>query len=175
MTEAQKRFCEEYLIDLNASRAYKTAYPNCKKDSTARTNGYRLLTNADIQNYISERQLKLAEQTSITQEKVLKEIAKIAFSDIRGLFNEDGVLKKITELDNEIAGSISSVETVEQFDTVMGIKVKTGETKKIKTYDKGRALEMLARHLGMFNDKVELNANLKYEDYIKQVEDNEEY
>ena len=48
MTDAQKRFCDEYLIDLNATRAYKVAYPNCKKDETARANGSRLLTNICI-------------------------------------------------------------------------------------------------------------------------------
>ena len=55
MTDAQKRFCDEYLIDLNATRAYKVAYPNCKKDETARANGSRLLTKANIQIYVSDK------------------------------------------------------------------------------------------------------------------------
>jgi phage terminase small subunit len=175
MTDAQKRFCEEYLIDLNATRAYKVAYPSCKKDSTARANGSRMLTNANIQNYITERQQKLSKETQITQERVLNELAKIAFSDIRELFDESGALKKITDIQDEMAGAISSIESVDQFETIMGIKVKTGELKKIKLNDKSRALEMLARHLGMFNDKVDVNANLRYEDYVKSVEDEEEY
>lgn len=45
MTDAQKRFCDEYLIDLNATRAYKVAYPNCKKDETASAVGSRMLVN----------------------------------------------------------------------------------------------------------------------------------
>ena len=48
MTENQKRFCDEYLIDCNATRAYKTVYKNIKNDGVARRNGSRLLTNADI-------------------------------------------------------------------------------------------------------------------------------
>ena len=55
MTDKQKRFCDEYLIDLNATRAYKTAYPSIKKDETARANGSRLLTYANIKKYIEER------------------------------------------------------------------------------------------------------------------------
>ena len=52
MTDAQKRFCDEYLIDLNATRAYKVAYKSCKKDETANVNGSRLLRNANVQEYI---------------------------------------------------------------------------------------------------------------------------
>jgi phage terminase small subunit len=55
VTEKQKRFADEYLIDCNATRAYKVAYPNVKKDETARVNGSRLLTNANVKNYISEQ------------------------------------------------------------------------------------------------------------------------
>ena len=55
LTEKQKRFCEEYLIDLNATRAYKAVYKNCKKDESARVNGSKLLTNTNIKAYIDEK------------------------------------------------------------------------------------------------------------------------
>ena len=173
MTGAQKRFCDEYLIDLNATRAYKVAYPRCKKDETARTNSSRLLTYANIQQYINTRQKELSEKVEITQERVLQELAKLAFLDIRKIYDNNGAVKDIQELDESTAGAISSIETVEQFETVLGVKVKTGETKKVKFNDKSKALELLAKHLGLFNDKMEVN--LKYEDYVKQVEDDEEY
>ena len=54
MTDKQKRFCDEYLIDCNATRAYKVAYPNVKKDEVAKANGSRLLTNANVKTYWSE-------------------------------------------------------------------------------------------------------------------------
>ena len=53
--EKQKRFVEEYLIDLNATRAYRVAYTPVKKDETARANASRLLSNANVATYISER------------------------------------------------------------------------------------------------------------------------
>lgn len=53
MTKKQKIFADEYLIDLNATRAYRAAYPSVKKDETARANGSRMLTNANIAKYIS--------------------------------------------------------------------------------------------------------------------------
>ena len=55
MTEKQKIFADEYLIDLNATRAYRVAYPAVKKDETARANASRLLTNANVKKYVEER------------------------------------------------------------------------------------------------------------------------
>ena len=55
MTENQKRFADEYLIDLNATRAYKIAYPNVKKDDAAAVNGSKLLRNTKVTKYIEER------------------------------------------------------------------------------------------------------------------------
>ena len=55
MTERQKIFADEYLIDLNATRAYKVAYPAVKKDETAMANGSRMLRNAKVAEYIAER------------------------------------------------------------------------------------------------------------------------
>ena len=88
MTDAQKRFCDEYLIDLNATRAYKVAYPNCKKDDTARANSSRLLTIANIQEYISERQKEIEKRTEVTQDMVVQELAKIAFFNIKDIYTE---------------------------------------------------------------------------------------
>lgn len=61
MTDRQQKFADEYIIDCNASRAYKAAYPNVKKDTVARANGSRLLAKANIKAYIEE---KLAEISS---------------------------------------------------------------------------------------------------------------
>lgn len=55
LTEKQKIFVNEYLVDLNATRAYKVAYPNVKKDDTAAVNGNRLLRNAKVKEYLNER------------------------------------------------------------------------------------------------------------------------
>ena len=55
MTKKQKIFADEYLIDLNATRAYRVAYTPVKKDETARANASRLLSNANVATYISER------------------------------------------------------------------------------------------------------------------------
>ena len=163
MTDAQKRFCDEYLIDLNATRAYKVAYPNCKKDETAKSAGSRLLTNVNLQNYISERMKQREKRTEVTQDMVIKELAKIAFLDIRKLYTENGQLKNVADLDDDTAGAISSLETLEEYDGYGDDREKIGDTQKVKLLDKTKALELLGRHLGIFNDKLDVNLKEKEE------------
>ncbi len=163
MTDAQKRFCDEYLIDLNATRAYKVAYKKCKSDLTARTNGSKLLTNTNIQTYISEKQKEIEQRTEVTQDMVIKELSKIAFLDIRKLYNNEGGLKNIQDIDSDTAGAINSIESVEEFDGYGEDKEQIGYTKKIKLSEKTKALELLGRHLGLFNDKLDINVKEKEE------------
>lgn len=96
MTDAQKRFCDEYLIDLNATKAYKVAYPNCKKDETASAAASRMLGNVKVQEYIQKQQKELGERTKVTQDMIVKELSKIAFLDIGKLYDEYGRIKKYT-------------------------------------------------------------------------------
>lgn len=172
LTPKQKIFCNEYLIDLNATRAYKKAYPNVKKDETAAVNGNRLLRNAKVKEYLDKRMKDREQRTEITQDKVLKEIAAIAFSNgskyakviERITYDENGQViidpetgetlkykaidfKCTDELTEEEKKAISSIH-----------KGKDGM--KIETYDKLKALELLGKHLGMFKDKVELSGNI---------------
>jgi len=79
LTKKQKRFVDEYLIDLNATQAaIRAGY----SEKTAYSTGQRLTKNAEIQSYIQERQESRQKRTEITQDKVLQELAKIAFADI---------------------------------------------------------------------------------------------
>lgn len=163
MTEAQKRFCEEYIIDFNATRAYKKAYPNCKKDETAKAAGSRLLTNVNVNTYIQELIEEARERNKITKDMVIEELRKLAFFDIRKLYNENGALKNIQELDDETAAAISSIETYQEFDGYGADREYVGDTKKVKTYDKKGSLELLGKHLGLFKDKVEIEQTKPFE------------
>ena len=147
MTEKQKIFADEYLIDLNATRAYKVAYPKVKKDKTAAQAGSRMLRNVKVERYIQERMQARQERTEITQDRVLEELAAIAFARTTDYAEvKDGrVLLKNTENLNE-----------QQIRAIAGIKDgKYGI--EIKLNDKEKALELLGRHLGMFKDKVEVS------------------
>ena len=160
MTDAQKRFCDEYLIDLNATRAYKVAYHNCKKDETANAASSRMLRNVKVQEYISEKQKEIEKRTEVTQDMVIKELAKIAFLDIRKLYTENGQLKNVADIDSDTAGAISSLETLEEYEGYGDDREKIGDTQKVKLLDKTKALELLGKHLGMFKEKVTIDGNV---------------
>lgn len=147
LTEKRKRFCDEYLIDLNATRSYKVAYPNVKKEETAAAAGARLLRNVKVVQYISERMEERQKRTEVTQDRVIQELATIAFSKVTDYVTvQDGVVK-VENTDNL---------TEEQIRAIAGIKEgKFGI--EVKLNDKEKALELLGRHLGMFKDKVEVS------------------
>lgn len=173
MTNAQKRFCDEYLIDFNASRAYKAAYKSCKSDLTARTNASKLLTKTNIQKYISEKQKEIEEKTEITQKKIIQELAKIALFNIKDIYNENGTLKKVTELDDDTAKAISGVKILQKAGPMKISLSKTNDeiplehipeqTVEFKTNDKTKALELLGKHLGMFKENVNLTQDKPFE------------
>lgn len=145
------RFVDEYLIDLNATKAYiRSGYK--VSESVARRNGARLLTNAVIAALIEEEQKKRAARTHIEQDRVLLEIARLAFNDPRKAFSSDGALLPVHQWPDEVAAAISSVEVDEkQGDDGLAVRVS-----KVKFWDKGRQLELAGKHLGLFLERQEI-------------------
>lgn len=181
MTDAQKRFCDEYLIDLNATRAYKVAYKRCKKDETANVNGSKLLRNAKVKEYIAQKQVEIQKRTEITQDKVIKELANIAFANGTDFAQivEKEYEEKVYDNEGNCIGTkpkkykcleLTSTDnlTEEQKSAVAGIKQTTNGI-EIKINDKVKALELLGKHLGMFKE-TNININTNYEEYLKRVE-----
>lgn len=154
LTDKQASFVNEYIIDLNATQAAIRAGYSAK---TANKIACNLLTKVDIQNSISERMKKREERTEITQDRVLQEYAKLAFFDARKLFNADGTPKPINELDDDTAAAVAGIDVLEEFEGTGDDRKFIGYTKKYKITDKKGALDSVARHLGMFNDKLDLN------------------
>ena len=147
MTEKQKIFADEYLIDLNATRAYRVAYPSVKKEEAAAVNGSKLLRNTKVAAYIQKRMKERQKRTEITQDRVLEELATIAFAkatDYAEVKEGQVIIKDTANLDEQQARAIAGIE-----EGKFGIKVKLN--------DKEKALELLGRHLGMFKDKVEVS------------------
>lgn len=72
MTEKQKRFCDEYLIDCNATRAYKAVYQNVKSDETAKSAASRLLTNVNVKKYIDGRMEELHNEKTADAQEVIE-------------------------------------------------------------------------------------------------------
>lgn len=159
MTKKQKIFADEYLIDLNATRAYRVAYPSVKKDETAKSAGSRMLTNVNVAKYIAERMQEREQRTEVTQDMVVRELAAIAFARATDYAAVKGGTVCIKDTD-----SLSD----EQIRAIAGIKDgKNGI--EIKLNDKEKALELLGRHLGMWNDKLDINTPA-IDDSIKEME-----
>src|ERR1700751_3501447 len=147
LTPKQARFVAEYLVDLNAAQAAIRAGYSAK---TAKEIGCENLTKPNIQAAIEAGQLNLARQTGITQERVLNELAKIAFSDQRKVmkWGPGGVLlRDSTELTDDEAAIVSEVSET---------TTATGGSLKLKTHDKVGALKLLGEHLGLFKQRMEL-------------------
>lgn len=145
LTDKKKRFCDEYLIDFNGTQAaIRAGY----SEKTANEQAARLLANVSIQEYLNEKKKKLAEKSDISLEKVLNEYAKIAFTDIRLFYNEDGSLKNVHQLSDEAAATLAGVETDDLFEGYGEERKLIGQTKKIKRWDKTKALDSICRVLG---------------------------
>jgi phage terminase small subunit len=77
MTDKQRKFCDEYLIDCNATRAYKAAYPNVKKDDAARACASKLLTKTNIKEYIDEQLEKLSSEKIADAKEVMEYLTSV--------------------------------------------------------------------------------------------------
>ena len=147
MTEKQKIFADEYLVDLNATRAYRVAYPSVKKDETAAQAGSRMLRNVKVAAYIQERMEERQKRTEITQDRVLEELAAIAFAKATDYAEVKGECVKIKDTDTLDEQQIRAIAGIKE--GKYGIELKLN--------DKEKALELLGRHLGMFKDKLEVS------------------
>lgn len=163
MTEKQKIFADEYLIDLNATRAYRVAYPNVKKDDTAAAAAARMLRNVKVAEYIQERMQERQQRTEVTQDRVVQELAAIAFAKAT-----DYVMIKSNGPAAVVMMRPTADLTDEQVRAIAGIKEGANGI-EIKLNDKEKALELLGRHLGMWNDKLEVKAPA-IDDSIKEME-----
>lgn len=151
LSEKQAAFVQEYLIDLNATQAAIRA--GFSEKSAARY-AVELLNKTHVAEAIRLAMQERNQRVEISQDRILEELACIAFGDLRDIvtWSESGVkLKSSAELTPEQAAAIAEVaETV----------TKEGGSKRIKRHDKVKALELLMRHKGMLNDKLNINGEL---------------
>lgn len=181
MTPKQQRFIEEYLVDLNATQAAIRAGYSAK---TACEQGSRLLANVKIANALAEAQEKRSERTEITQDMVLRELAKIGFSDIRkaikwnsnvavaaptmdpDAFDVDEMMQSgIPDIKPMITNQVELVDSDQIDDDTAAAIAEISQTDKgglkVKLHDKRAALVDIGRHLGLFKeDAARVNINI---------------
>ena len=164
MTKKQKRFVDEYLIDLNATQAAIRAGYKAKNGQRSSEIGHELLQKTQVSEAISEAIAERSKRTGINADRVLLELARIAFVNADDVINaKDATLKEDASRDDLAA--------------IQSVKVKSfgedGVEREIKLADKLKALDMLGRHLAMWNDKLQLSGmeeeKSKLDSLIKQI------
>lgn len=152
LTAKQRRFADEYLIDLNATAAYKRS-GYIATGNGAEVNAHKLLSNTKVAAYIQGRMKDREKRTEITQDMVLAEWAKLAFLDPRRFYDANGGLIPVPLLPADVAAALAGMEVVVERGAEEG---QFNDVKKIKFIDKKGALDSVARHLGMFIDRSEV-------------------
>jgi len=151
----QETFCDEYLVDLNATQAAIRAGYSQK---TAQEQSARLLSKAIVQDHLSRRMKDRKNRTEITQDSVLKELAKIGFANMMDymtcLPGQDPFLD-FSKLTRDQAAALIEV-TVEDYYEGRGEDAREVKRVKFKLADKKGALVDIGKHLGMFKERVEL-------------------
>lgn len=149
----RQRFVEEYLTDLNASRAAIAAGYSQK---TARQLASELLTFPNVQAAIVEGRRKMAEATGITQARVLGELELLAFSDVTHYTVDD--LGDVTLAPTAPPGAMRAVQSVKRRITTRGLGTEREITREveIKLWDKPGPLKLAGQHVGLFADRREL-------------------
>lgn len=147
MTKKQKRFVEEYLIDLNATQAaIRAGY----SPHTAKDIGCENLAKPNIAAAISQAMAERSRRTGINQDRVLQELARIGFAKITDVVDPETAEIRTDASDDDLA-------------CIQSIKIKPNEfgtEREVKLYDKKAALVDLGKHLGLFKDKVELSGDM---------------
>lgn len=158
LTKKQKRFIEEYLIDLNATQAaIRAGY----KPDNAQQMGSENLLKPVISDAIAKAMAERSRRTGINQDRVLLELARIGFA-------------KITDVVDPATAKIKDGASEDDLACIQSIKIKPNEwgtEREVKMYDKKAALVDIGRHLGMFKDKMNINLETseKLDDIISQI------
>jgi phage terminase small subunit len=154
LSQKQEVFIREYLVDGNGARAAEAA--GYGKRSAAVT-ASRLLRNVKVREKLGGLTSKCLEKLEITAEKVLQGLAELAFFDPRKMFNEDGSMKKITDMDDATVHALAGMDVEKLFKHFgKGQAEEVGTITKVRLADRGLNLERLGRHFKLFTDKFEV-------------------
>ncbi len=149
LTAKQQRFCDEYLIDLNATQAAIRA--GYKRSEYTDTNANKILENTRVAEEIEKRMAERSKRTGINQDRVVLELARIAFVNPQNVIDPEDASVRVDASEDDLA-------------CIQSVKVKTTDSEKgsstereVRLADKMRALELLGKHLGMFKDNIKLD------------------
>ena len=138
MTEKQKVFADEYIICLNATKAYKKAYPNVKNERTAQANGSRLLSNDKVKAYIDEQLEKLKSERVADQQEVLEFLTAVMRGEVTEpllVLDGDGYQKVMDAKPNVSTRKSAAVDLGKRYGLFVDRQEITQKTIDIKVGD----------------------------------------
>ncbi len=144
LSPKQRRFIAEYLKDQNGTQAaIRAGYSK----RTANEQASDLLAKPSIRSAVDAKLKQIGDAAGVTKERILKALLNVAELDPRRIFNQDETVKAISELPDDVALSIASVEYDDD----------GGALKKFRFCDKVKALELLGKHVKLFDDTMPLS------------------
>ena len=162
ITDKMRQFVDEYLIDMNGTQAaIRAGY----SEATAQEQSSQLLDRPDIRELVEQRQKDRIDRTQISQDLTVNELKAIALSDIADfvIVKEGGVIEQrpFNELKKEQTRCVKKIkQTVRTAQSSDGAVIHQTAVLELELYDKVKSLELLGRHLGIFNDKLTLDGAL---------------
>ena len=145
MTDKQKMFADEYLIDLNATRAYKAVYKSVKKDTVAATNGGRMLRNAEVQKYIDDQLQKMHNDKTADAQEVMEYLTSV----LRGESSSEEIVVE------GCGDGYSEAKIMEK-----------GPSEK----ERLKAAELLGKRFGLYTEKVEVKDETERAEKLSNIE-----
>lgn len=145
LTPKQERFCQEYVVDFNATQAAIRAGYSKK---TAKSIGQENLTKPDLREFVAELQKALQKATGIDAQRVINEYVKVGFSNIKAFLEEGNSIRDISQLPDDVAAAVESIQSDIRHDG--GDSEGYTEKVKLKLHSKLSALNDLGKHLGIF-------------------------
>jgi phage terminase small subunit len=152
LTPKQEVFTKAYVKDLNAGKA---AIEAGYSEASARSIGHELLNTPHVKEAVQKEVKKRLSHLDVTADRVLTELARIAFVDLRDAYGEGGKLLPPDQMPEDLARALAGIEVNEIWEGYGDEREIIGETKKIKFYEKAKALELLGKYLKLFTDRVE--------------------
>lgn len=163
LTERERRFVEEYILDPNATQAYRRAF-GTKSYAAAAVAGSNLLKNPNVAAEIAAARKAQSARTRITADRVLKEVAGIGFADAGDLFGEDGQLMPVKKMPAPIRRAVQAVKVKKTKLYGAPGEGPTGEEEivEVKLASKDAALGRLMKHLGLVKELAPIEVLLGY-------------
>lgn len=146
MTRKQKVFADEYLIDLNATRAYKVAYPSVKNDATAAAAAARLLRNVKVREYIEKRLAEKEDALIAKQDEVLQTLTRV-------LRRQEPDTVVVTCKERRSGYDENGKKVIVEKEVPQLVQVPT------RVSDLNKAAELLGKRYGLYTEKVDLDAD----------------